>query len=426
MGRLGTQDAAEELQLLAQHDPEISGELRIARAAVVERLRGEGGGALPPTAGPVPAATAAAAIRIHAPEPTTPAPPKSTRTRLEALLRKLVSLGGSDLHLKAGLAPYLRREGRLIPLKEPPPDREELLDCMRGACSPEQMERFMRLGDLDLALGLAGVARFRLNFMMARGQPSLVARVIPTEVPGMAALGLPQSLHDLALSPKGLLLVTGPTGSGKSTTLAAMLDLINSVRRGHIITIEDPIEFIHRDKLSSVTQREVGVDVASFADGVRFALRQDPDVLLVGELRDLLTVRAAFQAAGAGRLVLGTLHTNSAAKTIERLVNIFPPEEQPQARMSLSLTLSGVVSQTLAAKAGGGRVAIHEILVATGAVRKAIREKQTQAIYGLMESGAAAGMTTLEQGLARLVRSQAVTKEEALALANEPALLGMF
>lgn len=440
---MGTQEAAEELHLLSQQDPELSGEIRVLRSDFVEQLRQEGSVPVPPAAAPsreaeaprAPApptetqsppapAAAPATIRVQAIAPEAAAP--EPRQRLEHLLRRLVRLGGSDLHLKAGLPPYLRKEGRLAVLRETPLQRQELLDCMAAACRPDQMGRFQASGDLDLALGLPGVARFRLNYLLSGGQPALVARVIPTEVPDMAKLGLPQVLHELALSTKGLVLVTGPTGSGKSTTLAAMLDLINSVRRGHIITIEDPIEFIHRDKLSSVMQREVGVDVATFADGVRFALRQDPDVLLVGELRDLETVRAAFQAAGAGRLVLGTLHTNSAAKTLERLLNVFPADEQPQARMSLSLTLTGVISQTLVAKPGSGRLAVHEILIASGAVRKAIREKQTQAIYGLMESGSAMGMCTLEQALARLVRAKTVTAEEALSLANEPALMGLL
>lgn len=420
---MGTQEAAEELHLLSQQDPELSGEIRVLRSEFVEELRQEGTAPPPPEPVAVKQPTPVAIqVQPLAAEPVVAAP----RQRLEGLLRKLVRLGGSDLHLKAGLPPYLRREGRLVPLKETPLERQELEDCMAAACRAEQMDRFRASGDLDLALGLPGVARFRLNFLQSGGQPALVARVIPTEVPDMAKLGLPQVLHDLALSTKGLVLVTGPTGSGKSTTLAAMLDLINSVRHGHIITIEDPLEFIHRDKLSSVMQREVGVDVATFADGVRFALRQDPDVLLVGELRDLETVRAAFQAAGAGRLVLGTLHTNSAAKTLERLLNVFPADEQPQARMSLSLTLTGVISQTLVAKSGGGRLAVHEILIASGAVRKAIRDKQTQAIYGQMESGSALGMCTLEQALARQVRAKTITAEEALSLANEPALMGML
>lgn|GEM_PF-3494205 len=345
------------------------------------------------------------------------------RQRICGLLKELVARGGSDLHLKAAARPCIRVEGKLRTLSDPPFSDEELSRCLSSLATPAQMDTFLSKGDLDLSIGLSGIARFRLNYLTSRGRPGMVARLIPSEVPSLSELNLPQAVATLSLQTRGLLLVTGPTGSGKSTTLAAMLDLINSTRKGHIVTLEDPLEFVHRDKLCTVTQREVGSDVASFVEGIGFAQRMDPDVIFVGELRDLDTIQTTFQAASAGRLVLATLHTSSATKTIEWIIGAFPADAQAQARGSLASSLLGVISQTLVGHLRGGRVPVHEILVATSGIRKAIRESRSSSIYAQIEAGSSQGMITLEQSLARLVKTGQVSREEALARASDPSLL---
>ncbi|MBI4864434.1 MAG: PilT/PilU family type 4a pilus ATPase [Candidatus Riflebacteria bacterium] len=359
-------------------------------------------------------------------EASQPASTATHRDRICGLLKELVTHGGSDLHVRAGQPPSIRRGARLVPLTAGPIDRllaEELLACMASLTTPRQMRRFLDQGDLNLSVGVPGVARFRLNYMMSRSVPAFVARVVPMDVPSLNDLHLPPILGTLAMQPRGLILVTGPSGSGKSTTLAAMIDLINCTRKGHIITLEDPLEFLHRDRECAITQREVGTDSRSFADGIRFARRMDPDVILVGEMRDLDTIRAVVQTSGAGRLVLASLGTSSATKSIDRIIGAFPAEEQSQARSNLASFLVGIVTQLLIDQVEGGRVAVHEILVATPAVRKAIRENQPQAIYSQMESGVSQGMVTLEQSLARCLKAGQISREEASARASDPQVL---
>ncbi|MBI4863734.1 MAG: PilT/PilU family type 4a pilus ATPase [Candidatus Riflebacteria bacterium] len=379
-----------------------------------------------PPAAAVGSAAAASAVLAGAPARPPGAPVKFTATdreRLFGLLRVLAAKGGSDLHLKAGMNPYIRLGGRMIKLPNPPLTPADLLACIASITNPDQLDRFQTRGDLDLSVSLTGTGRFRLSVLRTRGVPGLVARLIPSEVPSIIDLHLPVMITQLAREPSGLLLVAGPTGSGKSTTLAVIIDQINATRQSHIVTLEDPVEFLHRDKLSTVTQRQVGTDVPNFADGIRFAQKMDPDVIMVGELRDLETIRAAFYAAGAGRLVLATVHTNSAAKTVERIVYAFPTAEQPQARVNLSMTLLAVVNQTLVRTIRGGVVPAVELLVANHAIRKAIRDDNTQSIVTAMESGAQEGMVTLDHALVQLFQTGQITRSEALRCAPNPIIL---
>jgi twitching motility protein PilT len=351
---------------------------------------------------------------------------EADRERIHGMLRELLTQAGSDLHVKAGLAARIRREGHVVSLPGQPLTESELVSGFAAVTPPRLMQRYMDEGDLNLSIGVAGAGRFRLNFFRSRGMPGMVARVIPNDVPSLAELDAPPLVGTLAQESRGLLLVTGPTGSGKSTLVAAMLDLINSTRHGHIITLEDPLEFIHRDKQCTVTQREVGTDVRSFAEGIRFAQRMDPDVILVGELSHPDTIRAAFQAAAGGRLVLATLHTSAAAKSVERVVTSFPPDEQAQARTMLAQALVGIVCQTLVSLVKGGRAAVHEVMLATPAIRKAIRENQPNAIYAQIESGSSQGMVTLEQSLARLYKQGRLTRQEAASRASDPLLFAQL
>jgi twitching motility protein PilT len=343
--------------------------------------------------------------------------------RLHALLKQLAAKGGSDLHLKAGLPAFARINGRVTKIGTTAMSADQLMSAMASILTPAQLETYLYDGDLDLSIGLPGAGRFRINMLRSRGLPGLVARLIPSDVPTMEDLHLPPLICQLTDDAAGMILVTGPTGSGKSTTLAAVLDYINASRHGHIITVEDPVEFLHRDKLCTITQREVGTDAVTFAEGLQFANRMDPDVVMVGELRDIDTIRAAFHAAGAGRLVLATVHTNSAAKTVERIISAFPADDQPQARVALSLSLTAVVSQSLIPASVGGRVPAHEIMIATGAIRKAIRENNTTAMYNQIESGAAYGMVTLEQSLVKLYKAGKITKRDALRWASDPQMV---
>ena len=273
---------------------------------------------------------------------------------------------------------------------------------------------------MDTSYSIAGVARFRVNILRQRGSVSLVLRLIPAVIPSMDELGLPKICRELAMKPRGIVLVTGPTGSGKSTTLAAMIDLINSNEKSHILTMEDPIEFLHNDKQCYINQREVGTDTADFSEALRRALRQDPDVILIGEMRDLETISLAVTAAETGHLVLATLHTTSAVKTIDRVVNVFPAGQQNQIRLQLAGTLQGVISQILIPKIGGGRIAAFEILVATDAVRAAIRENKVAQLPSIIQTGKQYGMIMLEDHLNWLISSKKVKYEEAMTKANVP------
>ena len=340
---------------------------------------------------------------------------------IQQLLHDMVKAGASDLHIKSGNFPGYRVDGEMRPVEahgrlQP----EDTAGLCRQIMTNEQWERFAHDHDLDFSYALPGVARFRVNALMQRGAAGLVVRQIPDKIPNARQLGLPQICLDLASKPRGLVLVTGPTGSGKSTTLAAMLDYINETEHGHILTMEDPLEFVHQDKKCYFTQRQVGQDTASFREGLRRALRQDPDVILIGEMRDLETISMAITAAETGHLVFGTLHTTSATSTIDRIVDVFPTDAQQQVRVQLSSTLQGVISQTLVPKVGGGRVAAREILVATDAVRSLVREAKTAQMLNMMQTGRAVGMATLEDELLKLVAEGLITPDDAISKANRP------
>jgi len=338
-------------------------------------------------------------------------------------LKRMVQTGGSDAHLKVGMPPGVRLHG-VIEKKGDTPLRPEHTEAIaRAVLTAEQWETFASRGDLDCSYSIPGVARFRVNVMRQRGSVSLVLRYIPERIPTFEELGLPDICKRLAKKPRGLVLVTGPTGSGKSTTLAAMIDLINSTEQGHVLTMEDPIEFLHRDKKCYINQREIGSDTPDFNEALRRALRQDPDVILIGELRDLETIGLAVTAAETGHLVLGTLHTTSAAKTIDRMVNVFPPEQQTMIRMQLAGTLQGIISQTLIRKTGGGRVAAMEILVASAAVRAIVREDKMAQLMSAMQTGKKFGMQLLEDDLNRLLASGTISREDAESKANMPELI---
>ena len=340
--------------------------------------------------------------------------------QLNELLKRMVELGGSDAHLKVGQPPGVRISGKIQPQGQQPLMPADTLAIAQEILSPEQWDAFSQSGDLDCSYSVPGLARFRVNVMRQRGSVSLVLRYIPEKIPTFEALGLPDICKSLVAKPRGLVLVTGPTGSGKSTTLAAMIDLINAKEASHILTMEDPIEFLHRDKRCYINQREVGADTRDFNQALRRALRQDPDIILVGEMRDLETIGLAVTAAETGHLVLGTLHTTSAMKTVDRIVNVFPPVQQTMIRMQLAGTLQGIISQTLVPKIGGGRVAALEILLATDAVRAMIREDKMIQLMSAMQTGKRFGMQTLEDHLNELVASKVIAYEEAAGRANAP------
>lgn len=357
---------------------------------------------------------------------TQPAPVQakapSALAYLDQLLKQLVEHEGSDLHLKVGQPPTFRIHGRLRRTRHPELRREHAEQIIQELLDEERRRIFQDELELDMAYSLSGVARFRVNVFHQNGKPGAVFRVIPFEIQGMDHLGLPDIAREFCRAMRGLVLVTGPTGSGKSTTLAAMIDYINSTRSVHIVTIEDPIEFLHADKKSVVNQRELGVDTHSFAGALKHVMRQTPDVILVGEMRDLETISLAISAAETGHLVFATLHTTDAAQTIDRIIDVFPPEEQSQVRIQLSTTLEGVISQTLMPRADGhGRVAAFEVLVCHAGVRNLIREGKTHQIYGLIQTGADQGMKLLDASLAEFVVNGTVSFEEAIAKSSTPA-----
>ena len=338
---------------------------------------------------------------------------------LDAMLGALVSAGGSDLHLTVGAAPTVRVDGSLGPLPGYGPLAGTDLEGLARAVAGDRWVRFERDNELDLAYHLPAVSRFRVNVSRQRGCVAAVFRAIPHRILTLGELGVPEAVAGFAQLQRGLVLVTGPTGSGKTTTLAALLDLANRTRSGHIVTIEDPIEFLHPHHRCLVNQREVGSDTASFATALRHALRQDPDIVLVGELRDLETTATAITAAETGHLVLATLHTASAAQTVDRIIDIFPAHQQQQVRAQLSLALQGVVTQALCPRADGrGRTVVTEVMVATPAIRNLIREGKTHQIGSFMQAGAGNGMRTFDQHLADRVREQLITMELALGLCH--------
>ncbi|MBI4364211.1 MAG: type IV pilus twitching motility protein PilT [Candidatus Latescibacteria bacterium] len=342
---------------------------------------------------------------------------------LAALLTSTREAGASDLHISAGMPPLVRLRGEMARTNLPSLSGDEIRAMLDEIMPPGQHARFEAESEADFGFEIPGVARFRANVFQQRRGPGGVFRVIPTTIRTLDDLGCPPVLREMAMKERGLVLVTGPTGSGKSTTLAAMIDHLNSNKQGHIITIEDPIEFVHESKKCLVNQREVGAHTKDFATALRSALREDPDCLLVGELRDLETTSLAITAAETGHLVFGTLHTNSAAKTVDRLIDIFPGDRQSQVRTMLSESLECVVAQTLIPTADGkSRVAALEILVGIPALRNLIREDKTAQILSIMQVGAQHGMQTLDQSLKDLVTSGKITRAEALKRTTNPRL----
>jgi twitching motility protein PilT len=341
---------------------------------------------------------------------------------LRTLLQEMISRGASDLHLTVGDRPKVRVDGDLVNSSFPKAlAPKDTLSLTYSILTEAQKKRFETDDELDFSFGVQNLSRFRGNAYKQRGCVALAIRQIPYEIQTVEKLGLPPILNKLAERPRGLVLVTGPTGSGKSTTLAAMLDKINKERRSHIITIEDPIEFIHRHQNSVVNQREVGADTRSFASALKYALRQDPDVILIGEMRDLETISAALTIAETGHLVLATLHTNSAAESVNRIIDAFPSHQQPQVRAQLSFVLEGVVTQTLIPKARGkGRVAGTEVMICTPAIRAVIRDEKIHQIYSLMQAGKKHGMQTMNDSLQMLYLKNEITLEEALKRSADP------
>ncbi|OLC90870.1 MAG: twitching motility protein PilT [Deltaproteobacteria bacterium 13_1_40CM_3_71_4] len=340
---------------------------------------------------------------------------------MQDLLREAADKGASDLHLSAGEPPLLRVHGDLVRIDHPAVTPEQVTELVNSIMSDAQRATFEAEHEVDFACELEGKGRFRVNvFVHSRG-PGAVLRTIPTKIPALDTLHMPPVLKELCTRERGLVLVTGPTGSGKSTTLAAMVDVINQTWDAHILTIEDPIEFVHPPKRCLVNQREVGPHTNSFSNALRSALREDPDVILIGEMRDLETISLALTAAETGHLVFGTLHTSSAPKTIDRIIDVFPAGQQGQIRTMLSESLEAVVAQTLLKKKGGGRVAACEVLIGTPAVRNLIREGKLHQITSMMQTGQRLGMQTLDMGLADLVKRGLI---EPTALPPRPAMNG--
>jgi twitching motility protein PilT len=348
---------------------------------------------------------------VELPETTAAAP-----LSVDALLELAVEMGASDLHLTVGVQPVVRRRGHIEPLHEFPELDPDLMRQLIYRITTTDQQKHLELGrQLDFAYGIRGLARFRVNAYYQRGSLAAAFRTIPSNIKSLEELGLPASLHELAKNPRGLVLVTGPTGSGKSTTLASILDEINRTRTDHIITIEDPIEFLHDHKKCIVNQREIGEDATGFADALRGALRQDPDVILLGEMRDLETIATALTAAETGHLVFGTLHTQSAPSTIDRIIDVFPAEQQAQVRMQLANTLQGIVTQTLVPTLDGkGRVPALEILFLDDAIRNLIRQGKIEQVYSYMQTGSRRGMQTMEQSLTDLVQANLISVSEAV------------
>jgi twitching motility protein PilT len=354
--------------------------------------------------------------------PPAAAPAPEHQLNLRTLLEEMVSRGASDLHITAGERPKLRVDGDIVNASHPtaltPRDTQTLA---YSVLTDNQKKRFEMEDELDFSFGIQNLARFRGNAFKQRGCVSLAVRQIPFAIKPLSELGLPWPVANFADKPRGLVLVTGPTGSGKSTTLAALLDKINKERRGHIITVEDPIEFVHRHQNCIVNQREVGTDTKSFQSALKYALREDPDVILVGEMRDLETIQAALTIAETGHLAFATLHTNSAAEAINRIIDVFPSHQQSQVRAQLSFVLEGIVTQTLVPKASGkGRVLAAEVLVVTPAIRALIRDDKVHQIYSLMQGGKKFGMQTLNDALYQLYLNKQVSADEAVRVTSHP------
>ncbi len=341
--------------------------------------------------------------------------------KLREYFEQLVSEGGSDLHFAAGLEPRIRKNGQLVPMDgRPVLSTADLSDLLEDLATDDGWQEFQGCGDLDFAVGVPGVARFRANYFRQERGPGAVFRIIPEKIPALEDLGAPDAVAELADLERGLVLVTGPTGSGKSTTLAAIIDRVNRNHTKHIVTIEDPVEFVHTGQQCIISHREVGEHTDSFRDGLKAAIRQDADVILVGELRDLETISLAITAAEMGSLVFGTLHTNSASKTVDRLIDVFPADEQAQVRISLSESLAAVVAQLLLPRAdGSGRVAVHEILLRAKGLGNIIREGNTPMITSVIQGGKSLGMQAMDDALLARVKDGSITAEDALRKAAD-------
>ena len=347
---------------------------------------------------------------------------------IRSVLEKMIAARASDLHLKVGTPPVVRVDGVLYTLDEPAPAAEQLKAVVNQLLNDEQRLYFSTHSEIDFAFGVAGLARFRANIFMQRGSPALALRHVPVDVPTLEDLRLPPLVRELAFVPRGLILVTGRTGSGKSTTLAAMIDSINRVTTRNVITVEDPIEFLHRDRLSFIHQREVGLDTRSFHDGLRYVMRQDPDIILVGEIRDLETISTALMAADTGHLVLSTLHTTDVVQTIQRVISFYPPHQHDEVRMSIASNLRAVICQRLIPRAdGAGRVPACEIMVNTQTIREFIlNPDKLPMIHSAVAEGVSQyGMQTFDQSVLGLLRDGAISEEEAVKNCNNPNELNL-
>ena len=339
---------------------------------------------------------------------------------LRELLGEMIEAGASDLHLTVGSPPALRIDGKLQRMQHDMLTPDMTKKLAYSIMNEKQRQRFEETSELDLSFGIENMSRFRCNVYMQRGNVAVALRAIPYRVQTTEELGLPKVVADFARIPRGLVLVTGPTGSGKSTTLAAIIDKINRERPCHIITVEDPIEYLHRHQTAIVNQREVETDTMSFASALKYALREDPDVVLVGEMRDLETIEAALTISETGHVAFATLHTNSAAETINRIIDVFPTNQQEQIRVTLSFCLQAIVCQALLPKNGGGRALVQEVLVATPAIRALIRDDKVEQIYSMIQSGQKFGMKTMNQSLYDLYKTGKITLQTAMEFSSNP------
>jgi twitching motility protein PilT len=346
-------------------------------------------------------------------QPQTPTPQPKTAPKIELLLEEVVKKDASDLHLQVGMPAMLRIDGALIPHDQTPLDEKSVEELVFSLLDEDQKQVLLRDKEFDFSFAFGDLGRFRVNVFHERGNIAAAMRLIPSNIRTVEDLGLPPVVNKFTEYPRGLVLVTGPTGSGKSTTLAALVDRINRERASHIITVEDPIEYTHKSKRSLIVQREVHYDTFSFSAALRSALREDPDVVLIGEMRDLETIAAAITIAETGHLVFATLHTNSASQSIDRMVDVFPPHQQPQVRAQLGNMLMAICSQRLIPKLGGGRVAAAEILVATPAVRNIIREGKSYQLEAVIQTGAEFGMQSMDRTLVNLIHTGVISYDEA-------------